>query len=231
MSAAPEIIEKIRKLLRLSKGIANEHEAARAAEKVRELLEKHHLSLTDVELKEQSGAEFTAAIRRRVHAYHHELAQAVADLLDCITIELRFQIARRKRVSQFSFCGAAISAESARDLFLWLHDEIDRLAEKHPFKVMGAGMLNSYRYGCAVRVREEVGKLKKAATEASQKSNAIVHLGRAIAERTMQELHPQAKKKSQKVRVTSALAFEMGFEDGAKLDLSSRRLKKGAAAA
>lgn len=85
-SEKEKILEKIRKLLRLS-GSDNEHEAAAAAAKAQQLLSEHNLTIGNI-TPEQAAKEFTASharrkTRQRLEHWAHNLAAGVASAFDC----------------------------------------------------------------------------------------------------------------------------------------------------
>src|SRR5215216_5589796 len=79
------ILKRIRALLAMSRGNANEHEAAVAATKVQELLAQHNLDLADVEKRDAKGKviEDGDLMTSSSNPWRRDLAFACARLYFC----------------------------------------------------------------------------------------------------------------------------------------------------
>lgn len=81
-----KILERIRKLLRLSRS-SNEYEAAAAAAKAQELLSEHNLSMDSIPSEEHAvkmrASRAHKKTRQRLETWAYGLASRVADAFDC----------------------------------------------------------------------------------------------------------------------------------------------------
>lgn len=83
MDDKQRLIDRIRKLLKLSES-ANEHEAAAAAAKAQALLSEYNLSVSDVADDDAQGASKVAAkTRQRLEEWAYLLASYTAKAFDC----------------------------------------------------------------------------------------------------------------------------------------------------
>jgi hypothetical protein len=96
--ADQKLLEKIRKLLALARDPSNEHEAALAAAKARELLAEHNLTLKDVEIGSIPSGERRVDMGGRVERWIRVLARATVKLLDAVS----------------SLCAAGVAASRSR---------------------------------------------------------------------------------------------------------------------
>jgi hypothetical protein len=120
-----EIIEKIKKLLRLAES-PNEHEALRAASKARELLSAYNISLADLSLDDLSNRLGITEIETediiKFEEWNKALAFHVAKIFDC------YVIGRGEEMGQFIFLGSVSDAEVAAYTFEFLRRKVDDMA-------------------------------------------------------------------------------------------------------
>lgn len=226
-----EVVEKIRKLLALSRGVANEHEAALAAERARQLLEENNLTLLEVDREEEpETGEAVHRISVAAQSYERVLAGAAAKLCDCEAIEIpcvAFWYGRKQVMyREMRFCGIAVSARASLELFLYLRAEVKGLwCERE--KQLSTRQRKSYLAGAALRIRDEADRLK--AQHVSAQSLAIIRIGTALAKRHMDQRY--AGRESRHVAVKLDQAFAVGYADGGAVALQPKRksLQAGAA--
>lgn len=237
MNAQSPIIEKVRKLLALSRGVANEHEAARAAEKVRQLLERHNLSLLDVQERPQTDEE-VVTVRLRTPTYQILLAQAAATLLDCEMIRIHDYIPARGRqrartiAARLHFCGLPENARASALLFEYLRDQVDGLADRHPIALaLGYAAKCSYKIGLASGVEQRVERMKTVAVAESASSKALVHVGSALARRHIEKKYPDSKKRTTMVLPALWGAFMQGERDSDQINIPDQKKKLAAGGA
>jgi len=225
-----DVVEKIRKLLALSRGAGNEHEAALAAERARQLLEENNLTLLEVDREEPETGEAVHRISVAAQSYERVLAIAAARLCDCEAIEIPCVATwyGRKQVMyrEMRFCGIALSARAALELFLYLRAEVKGLWRKRE-RQLTTRQRKPYLTGAAFRIRDEAEKLK--AQHISAQSLAIIRIGTALAKRHMDQHY--AHRQSQHVAVKPNQAFALGYADGSAVALQPKRksLQAGAA--
>lgn len=223
------VLEKIRRLLMLAKDPSNEHEAALAAEKARELLTKHNLSLKDVELGSIASGERHVQMGARVERWLWVLAKAAAELVDSETLVIRFGPGD----NVIAFCGIPQNVETAEVTFGYLaasvigwgkrrrregFTEIERLQmEGRPRRgrLTGKG-LGSYKLGCAMRIKFEIHFLKEKSIKAE--GEGLVHIGNAIAKRHLELHHSTASASKLNWKPPRPGAFAYGWWDGGRVN-------------
>lgn len=155
------ILQRIRKLLAMSRGNANENEAAIAAQRVQELLIKYNLSLSDVEQRDSTGKiiEDGDIMTSSSNPWRRDLALACARLYLCDYYwhHVRYMTDTRKcgyiRGDRHNFIGLAHNVIVAKEMFVYLVDTVERLAKEsrkalkqtHPYE-------HAFRHGCATRL-------------------------------------------------------------------------------
>lgn len=151
------IKDKIAKLLNLSESQVNEHEAANAARKARILMDKHQLSLIDIERGEPTE-ELVSAVASdyssRWPLWKTSIAVAIAELNDCICdFHCRIPL-DRKYERAIRFKGFASDVELCGSLFYYILDVIEDHCERYRATGAFVKMVNHYREAMAQRIRE-----------------------------------------------------------------------------
>ncbi len=215
MTVSPELIEKIRALYRLSRDPANEHEAALAASKVRELLEKHNLGFSDISEDQQQSAEHAVKYSTRIEPFHHPLARACCALFDVEYFEDVIDRLFGARLRAIVFCGFPANAETATLTFHYFCGSVQSLLRGQK-GIKAASRQRLYRQGAATRICVEARELKQQAVERSEQTAALVHIGNAVAKRHL-------KNKGTKTRTLKGIrpgaTFMQGFYDAAQVNL------------
>lgn len=145
------IIEKIRKLLALSKS-SNANEAAAAAAAAQRLMAEHQIAEAELEVGDGpresacKSADPIDAFGEQAPTWKGVLCQGLADLLGC---EVWLEWVKKPggglgRLMQV--VGRPSDVASLRYLYAWLVSEIERLTQKHA-KGKGRTYANSYRLG------------------------------------------------------------------------------------
>ena len=179
------VIDKIQKLLRLANS-SNEHEAALAAERASDLIKKHQISMSmmDVDKEISSGVDRFAyaetVISRR---WVSSLAYACAKLFDGFVVQ--------SSATQFSFVGFKDDMTAARELFTHLYKswfgiaDFDAYEEKKSRalsggRFSGAKYRNSHGFGYAAAISRRVAELleqrNREFQEASEAGTALIVL-------------------------------------------------------
>lgn len=127
-----KIIDKIKKLLSLSKS-SNEHEAALAAARATELMIEHQISeakLETGERQEEIGEHSVGDTDKSMVIWKGELAKALAQTLGCEMFwQTRHDAVAGRRVHT-QIVGKTSDVQTVEYLYLYLVAEISRLAEE-----------------------------------------------------------------------------------------------------
>lgn len=130
------ILEKVQKLLALAAANANttEHEAASAATKARELLDKYDLSMTELEHLEAEVVETPCDTgTRQPHYWMRRLAVVVCDAFNCKTFRYG---------GRMVMVGAKADTQIAQYLYAYLFRTIDRLYREYYQSLDRSGQLS-----------------------------------------------------------------------------------------
>jgi hypothetical protein len=157
-----EIIEKIRKLLRLSES-PNEHEAALAATKARELLSSYNLSLADLSiediLQKLGIVEIPTSTYFKIEEWVQALAFHIARIFDCRVLGW----GSLSEIGRIVFVGTPSDAEVAIYTFEFLRRSVDEMAKdairtlrEERKGIDEATYRQTYLIGAVQRIREEM---------------------------------------------------------------------------
>lgn len=212
------IIEKIKKLYRLSKS-SNEHEAALAAAKAQELLAQHNLSEADFSEKKilkQAETAFTATVKKPT-GWVFILAASVSGAFDC----QYFHCSSGHTV----FVGVDVDHEAANFTFSYLYRTISKLAavfmqksQQKRLTVKGQKKVRlSYCLGAAQVVSQKLAK-QKVITPIT--TTALVPVKHALICAKMES--EGVKHVERKPEDLSDRAYWSGRHDGANIDHGRR---------
>jgi len=148
-----KILDRIQKLLAMSRDTSSPHEAAIAAKRAASLMQKHNLEEADVILKDLGSDDITQEQPDtggvKITGWMNRFSVAVAKLMDC---EVRIYSDHRNH-HRMVFLGQKQDAQVAAWIFTYLVDQVKRLAKKHRAglrKKYGAGHgrnMGDYRNG------------------------------------------------------------------------------------
>lgn len=219
------VIEKIRKLQALAERAGTEAEAANAAARVRELLEKHNLDIGTVQLEAEPGCEQVSHAIGKRKPHYNVVARTLCDLFD---VEC-FWVGKGSKW-RVAFVGLEANVETARLTFHWLLESIEALLEGwKKTRHIGEGFLFgckpfdkdeyvAFRNGAAMRIRDLAMERKRAAMRASQ-SMELVRIGNAVAKRMVEQLEFRGTyDPSVKPAKKAELAFREGYRQGSRVD-------------
>jgi hypothetical protein len=155
-----EIIEKVRKLLRLSES-PNEHEALLAATKAREFLSTYNLSLADLSeedlLKHLGVIEVSTSSNIKLEEWIQVLASHIARIFDC------YVLGQRLEKAPITFVGMSSDAEVAAYTFEFLQRKVDEMAtgvvrtkREEQKGIDEESYRQTYLIGAVQRIREEL---------------------------------------------------------------------------
>lgn len=218
------VLEKIQKLLNLSHDPANEHEAALAAEKARQLLEKHNLSTGEIKLEGMASSEVRIPVAARIAPYFVILVKSCDLMFDTESIQVTNAWSGN---SWYVFCGLPQNVETAKTVLFYFLDSIRSLARARRAILIKKGKrsdrancrrLESFRLGAASRIHVEVEKFKRGVgTEPN--SAAIVRVGNAIARRHIDEKYPGHRTVKRRRSEIDPLSYRMGYSDGGRISI------------
>lgn len=155
-----EALEKAKKLLRLSQS-SNPHEAALAASRAQEIIDRFKIESISLELDDKNAAQMP----------DEPIKDFRADPLDdsgraeTWKYRLASEIAKQNQCKLYSCRGICIigrpsDATAVRYLFAWLSREIDRLANAH-CAGYGRNYFNNFRIGAAETVARRLAEQKQ----------------------------------------------------------------------
>lgn len=180
-----DVVDKVRKLLRLSTS-SNAHEAALAAAKAQELIDRHQLAQVTLELETPTSVAALEPIQN-----FHDAPLDRPTRLDQWRGRLASCLARANACRIYFFgprimlIGRASDAETVRYLYAWLVQEVDRLAEAD-----GAGKgrtwRNNFRHGVVDGINAQLKRQRQTFAEtmrheASGNAHALVRVNQALA--------------------------------------------------
>jgi hypothetical protein len=185
-----EAIEKVRKLLALANS-ANENEAAAAAGRAADIMERHRLDAAMVAEAEQCEIERDEPLdlnreikSERLHArtptWYWTLAWGVADANRC---KPHHVYAGEGRYA-VCFIGKPSDASAARYMLDALANEVDRLAVAYVARVAGRASRSagkSFRLGAAAKIDARLRASMRETTEAVRGELAAAHDERGLA--------------------------------------------------
>jgi len=181
----PQVIDKVRKLLRLSTS-PNVHEAALAAAKAQELIDRHQLAQVTLEMDTSAASVPDEPIQHfkdapldradRRERWRIDLASSVARANQC-----RIWLVR----GNIMIVGRPSDAETVRYLFGWLAPEVNRLAQSEGAG-KGSSWRNNFRLGAVEAIRAQLKRQHLALVEtlreeAGGNMAALVRVDRALA--------------------------------------------------
>jgi len=183
-----EVLDKVRKLLRLSTS-SNPHEAANAAAKAQALIDAHHLSDALLSLSGEAPAQPEEPVED-MGRYGADAALAGAARRARWTVQLASDVARANGCRIYLMGGAVhlvgrrSDAETVRYLYAYLAREIDRLALAAG-RGLGRTWGNNFRLGAVEsvgrRLREHKERSQREAREAAPNAAALVLVNQALA--------------------------------------------------
>mgnify|MGYP001618310186 CR=1 FL=1 len=194
-----DILERIRKVLALTTS-PNPHEAARAAEKAKELLEAHGLSMHDLHIytEEQVGQQVYGNITETwliyssnkyapLKSWREQLVWGLGQVLDVKAL-------RAKETGSFHLIGESYSVRALESLYAWIVAQFEVEAAKG-WRGYTAGLRDGERrvdplvyranfFGEAVMV--VVQRLKEHKASTNQVSSNTMALARVVGQQTTQ---------------------------------------------
>jgi hypothetical protein len=229
-----QIIDGIRKLLALSAS-ANEHEAALAASRAREMLQKHNLTLGVINDASKQRAEQMATdwLGTRLQPHVTQLAWACELMFD-VRCFVRSVYAdsedwtwRHARSKQFVFIGLRANVEAAVCTHAYLCATVSALARQRAKEgaIRGPRDARDYKIGAAQRIRQEIWMHKRRVMDADPEAAALVRVGSDIAQRAFDALHI-GKGREYRAGGLRGDAYDLGRADGEKVNPYAARTSR-----
>lgn len=223
------IIEKIRKLQALAERAGTEAEAANAAARVRELLEKHNLDMGAIQLEAEPGTERHVLVNGIRRGHLNVLARACCSLFD---VEMFWTKLPKHRGWHAAFIGLGANVEAACITFDWLLESVEALLDgwKRNKPILEGFLFASkpvrrtdydaFRNGASVRIHEMAQDQKQMAGVSLE----LVHIGNAVAKRMLDGMQFGGKyDPTIKPKKDAQSAFRDGYREGARVDLHGAR--------
>ena len=243
-----EAIDKAVKLLRLAQS-SNPHEAALAASRAQEIMDRHKLEGLSADYDtdalnrkpDEPIRDFKADLMdpgTQSETWKARLASTVADVNECKVYLNRTRATwDSKPKVGFAIVGRASDAQTVRYIYGWIVREIERLTEEHCVGY-GRTFFNNFRIGCVesvcvrlklARKETEVTMTKEAV--ATNNSMALVRVNNAIAKRNEQVFEVERwVKNNLKLRsggraytTLDPTARELGRKAGASISIQPRQ--------
>ena len=156
-----KLIERVRKLYAMAQDTSSEHEAAIAARRARHLMDKHGLSVEDLQQSEFGSAQ-TSWNRKTLPMWYQGLVLSVAELNDCMV-----ERSRDNRVTLKGFEVDVIGANLMLDYLIGaMRRQIRAWRKETGNKGTAAG--NAYKLGFSDDMRKRI----KVIIEERKKENA-----------------------------------------------------------
>lgn len=225
MSLSP-IIEKVQKLLALSKS-ANINEAAAAAAVANRLIDQYRLSTTD--LDSSTGTDFDPIEEDPEYIYQSGKITAWKSLLISVLVKHYgcaywndTSYTTGRKVSRYRLVGKRSDIGITRYMFAWLTAECSRLADmeaKGMGRVFVASYCQGFVSGVAAQLRASRIEVQKDATSAAiVKIDAREEASRAA----MYGMHNLKSTKTTSQAQINSQAYSMGQSKGSSLHLGAK---------
>lgn len=211
-SPDPGLLERIRKLRNLARGSANEHEAAAAAGKAEKLIAEHGIAEAMLEVEPEGIAPGAVGdpvdvMGKRFYHWRSYLLSNLCELHGCA----HAYTTQTKAV----FFGRPSDVGIVKELFGWLAEEIDALAERQGERPKR--WLETYRLGCVRGIGDAMLEAQSEARRLAP-STALAMLDERLA--AAKDACADATRRGKKIKSRKeeldeqGEAFSKGIEDG-----------------
>jgi hypothetical protein len=219
------VIDRIKKLLALAeRNTTNEHEAAQAASRADELVQKHNLSIHVLDNPDQQKAEkrSSESLGIRVAPYKYILSDAV----DCQHDVNSYRTQNQDRQKYLVFLGLPANVEAAVLTLAYWCGAVEasfRAARRRTSPDLNA---HDYKLGFAENILARVRSAKRSAA-LDPSIAALIHIGNDVARRALDAescLFGGGFTYSRHAR--NQETYERGYQDGARVDLHGARTSR-----
>lgn len=226
-----KVLDLVKKLLALTQS-PNEHEAARAAEKVQELLFKYKLSMVEVQAhkgdtKGPKIVELDGDIMSQKNwgKWKPQLVWSVARYNFCTGFQDTFR-------GKFIFIGQETEAQIAKELYEWLVTQLEEAARRACLSYQGYSRIPTFRRsfftGAVYTVTSRLYKQWRSLQGQSEQSTALVVTTEAQLEKYKKERHPYLiKSKFTRTANGSYDGYLAGAKAGEEVEITIRRKIRG----
>ena len=213
MKDTNKIIDKVRKLLAMSKDTGSPHEAAIAARQARSLMDKYQLTemdLTKVEANDMGTS--SAGGNKTATTFEGTLAVPVANFNDC---QVKYERNRITGKLDLRFEGMLVDTVCAVELFKYLRDQAFKQAVKYE---QGRRDRHAYRVGFASGVAQQVREFLKEREQLKTSSGTSL----VVCKQQLVEKHFQAASYEKRGSSFSGgrSSFNNGYQDGKNAGLN-----------
>lgn len=232
MSASDEVLDRITKLLSLSRGSSGP-EAELAAERAAELMAKYEVEAAEVEAHTDFGKPPPVERgrlddlddrppARSFQGWKGALAKAIATSLNGVVLKQPY----RDGTHTILMFGPQNSVRAGRYVFMMLVKELERLVRVFLRETGGRGPQgNAYLWGAVTRLRERLS-VGRATSLALASSQAL-----AVIDKTTQRVQALYEETGPKGKVRATLptdgnAFEAGYEKAGDLDIDQQHKQR-----
>lgn len=190
-----EALEKVKKLLRLAQS-ANQHEAALAASRAQEIIDRYKIEKFALEYEENAKAPDEPIKDFGIDPIDNASATWKYRLAHVIARENQCKVYTSGRA--LNLIGRPSDVATVRYLYAWLSREVDRLAGMH-CTGCGRTYYNNFRNGCVDTISERLHQQRKQTVEAVKSeaagSHALMVIESALAnqQKQMAEVQQWAK--------------------------------------
>lgn len=207
-----------------AKTIANgctEEEALAAAAKVAELLDRHDLSISDLELRQEQCERSAIDTNRKQRQPISACVAAIADYCDCKVWREKDETGRIRYI----FFGLRPSIEMAHYVYdviaVAMQTAWDRHARRQRFIRYGQDEKGSFLFGMAVSIADKLMAMKVERDEANRRGGGrdLVVVRHAIVDAEFARLNLNLRRGRASGKRVSASAFEAGQIAGQALTL------------
>jgi hypothetical protein len=188
-----EAIQKVIKLLSLSKS-DNPHEAALAAQRAQEILDRYEISqfmldgtiTEDIQDFSKQGEYLEKCKGKQLQTWKSYLSAVVSTANGCKTfVRWEWDVKKQKEIAMLHLVGRCSDAQKVRYLYAFLTNEVNRLTDRDG-KKKGKSWRNNFRLGVVDTVKKALreGKQKLATDlhrENKNSSTALIRVDQAIA--------------------------------------------------
>ncbi|MBS1952589.1 MAG: DUF2786 domain-containing protein [Cyanobacteria bacterium SZAS-4] len=216
------VANRIRKLIALATGNANEHERLVAMEAAQKLLDEHNLSMFDIEGEVHRASDVDHKALREI-----KLQPWVRIIMHCVCKLYNTTFFMRKHAGESYHpvvIGTPENIEVTLDIATWLITSITK-ESKITFKMQKER--NSFKLGAAQRLFERVEELltKPAETTSGAKSTQLSVVRNALQvanQEYLQQLLPNARTNRTRPLYSSNAGYSAGREFGNSMSLDKQ---------
>lgn len=231
MAADPEIVDKVRKFLALSRS-DNVHEAALAAERAHKLMLEHSIALSDVsDVLPADVIEDEISDARMMAVWRFGLLTACARSYYCSTVRVEEETTLHTTRIRAVIMGRKDDVAAVRCLFEHFEKEIDRLYEEKWSRQPGtlpridkleAG--ESWKRGAVVAIQEKLQGQRMMFEREHSKALVLGDKARAAVGEYQEKKYPETYRPN----MTSAAdrGFHQGYRAGLDLSVPSPERKR-----